>query len=488
LKNPIVSIVLPLRAILALIACVVSLSCGSSGNSNALAPPGISTVVITNIFPAITPPTSSRAQAVAIQADGKIVAAGYADDGTKNVFALARYNSADGSLDPGFGTGGIVTTPVGSVDAEGRALAIQTDGKLVAVGFSFNGSQEVFTLVRYNEADGSLDGAFGSGGVVTTAIGSLDDRAFAVAIQPDGKIVVAGYTSAIFNSAVQSSIAVVRYNTDGSLDTAGFGTNGVVITTPDAVSASGAAANGLVIQPADQKLVVAGVASGAPVTIGSTTIYEDTLLVARYNPNGSVDATWNGGNPSNLTGLVTTAIGTAYEKDEASAVAIDQNGKVVVAGSTYVTLRTLAVVRYNTDGSLDITFNGTGKVSTTIQVNAGATALSLSTNAQLVEQIVVAGVGYNNTYPEFILARYNPTGQLDPTFGSGGTVFTEIMYGAEAFGLAIQSDGQPIAAGYSHGFPQSPPQPLPPQQPDMFTLVRYTTSGIVDTTFPPPPP
>ena len=131
--------------------------------------------------------------AMALQADGKIVMAG----GSANNFLLARYN-ADGSLDAGFGDGGLVTTDVGNGAAdEARGVAIQSDGKIVVVGYVFashipgNPINFDFALVRYN-TDGSLDTSFGDGGKVTTDFNGLGDRAFAVAIQPDDKIVVVG--------------------------------------------------------------------------------------------------------------------------------------------------------------------------------------------------------------------------------------------------------------------------------------------------------
>src|SRR5919197_2614558 len=129
---------------------------------------------------------SSAIAAIALQPDRKIVAAGYSYNGSRNVFALARYN-ADGSFDPSFGNGGTVTTAIGSSNDSAEAVALQPDGKIVAAGRSDNGSQNVFALVRY-DADGSLDTTFGNGGKVTTAIGPREDDAAAVALQPDGQI------------------------------------------------------------------------------------------------------------------------------------------------------------------------------------------------------------------------------------------------------------------------------------------------------------
>jgi uncharacterized delta-60 repeat protein len=450
------------------------LACGQSGNSTALTAPGISTVVITPIGT-----MNARAQAVAIQSDEKVVAAGSAYNGTQNVFALARYNKADGSLDitlnpcpvtPTAPCDGIVTTPIGAVDDQAQALAVQSsDQKLIVAGFSYDtvNNQYVFAVARYiNDGltDGSLDGGFGTGGIVTTKIGGVDDRAFAVAIQSTGEIVVAGYSSEVNGSSIRSRVALVRYDSSGNPDPS-FGTNGIVTT----LIGAGAGAFGLAVQSSDGNLVVAGYSYNGT---------QNVFAVARYNvTDGSLDATLN---PCPVTptepcdGIVTTAIGTI--NDQAYAVAIQSGGEVVVAGSSYATGNSvLTLARYTTAGSLDTTFNTTGKITTPILTDATAFALAIQTDGK----ILAAGSAYNNTYAEFVLARYNSTdGKLDTTFGKGGKVDTKITYGAEAFGLAIQSDGKPVAAGYSQdAFKQ-----------ESFTLVRYGTDGIVDATFPPPPP
>ena len=179
---------------------------------------------------------SSGAADVAIQADGKIVGAGFVIDAGVHKFAVARYNS-NGSLDTTFGTGGLVTTAVGSL-AEAAAVAIQADGKIVAAGGT-DGEAETFVLIRYNST-GTLDTTFGTGGIVTIALGS----AFAhdVAIQADGKIVAAG-----------GEFALARFNSAGSLDNT-FGTGGRVFTAIGSASE----AKALAIQP-DGKIVAAGV-------------------------------------------------------------------------------------------------------------------------------------------------------------------------------------------------------------------------------------
>ncbi len=163
------------------------------------------------------------AYAVAIQPDGKTVAAGVSHNGSNLDFALVRYN-LDGSLDTTFDGDGKLTTAILSGHDVARAIAIQADGKIVVAGYSANGSNYDFALARYN-ADGSLGTSFDSDGKVTTAIFSGDDHARAIAIQSDGKIVVAGDT---YNGS-DYDFALVRYNTDGSLDTS-FDSDGIATT------------------------------------------------------------------------------------------------------------------------------------------------------------------------------------------------------------------------------------------------------------------
>src|SRR6266542_226493 len=171
--------------------------------------------------------TGTGVGALARQPDGKVVAAGGASNGTDTDFALARYNP-NGSLDTSFGTGGKVTTPIGSGDDQARDIALQADGKLVAVGYSSDEGGAFtmdFALVRY-AADGSLDTSFGGTGKVRTNLGPAYDDAFALVLQPDGKLVAAGYS----DTGSEGDFALARYKANGSLDTS-FGTDGKVTTS-----------------------------------------------------------------------------------------------------------------------------------------------------------------------------------------------------------------------------------------------------------------
>src|SRR3989475_1320851 len=225
--------------------------------------------------------SSTTANAVAVSGTN-ILVAGHSLIGATFVIALAQYTSSC-ALDSTFGSSGIVTTPIGSLDADAAALAVQGDGKIVVAGLAGNAMSQIWdvALLRYN-ANGSLDTdpitGFGGGtGIVTTDIGSSSNYANAVALQADGKIVVAG--NAFANPfAGTSDIAVLRYNTDGTLDTAGFGNpNGYVTTNVGAFDNGFAVA----VQPLDGKIVVAG---NADAGMG------DRLALLRYNANGSPDS------------------------------------------------------------------------------------------------------------------------------------------------------------------------------------------------------
>ena len=259
------------------------------------------------------------AYALGIQPDGRIVAAGYSSNGSNYDFALVRYNT-DGSLDTGFGTGGKVTTPIGSSNDIANALGFQSDGRIVVAGSSYNGSNYNFALVRYN-TDGSLDTGFGTGGIVTTSIGSGYNIAYALGIQPDGRIVVAGS----YCNGSNYDFALVRYNADGSLDT-GFGMAGKV-TTP--IGSGYDIAYALDIQ-SDGRIVVAGSSC-----IGSN--YDFALV--RYNTDGSLDTGFGTG------GIVTAPIGSS--DDKAIAIGIQSDGRIVAAGySSNDSNYDFALVRY----------------------------------------------------------------------------------------------------------------------------------------------
>jgi uncharacterized delta-60 repeat protein len=367
-----------------------------------------------------------HAEDVAVQPDGKIIAVGsaFVSDGMRAdyEFALARYN-VDGSLDPSFGAGGKVVTDFFGDEDAARAVAIQGDGKIVVAGFARNGfdlSSIDFALARYNP-DGSLDPAFGSAGKVTTDFSVTEDVALDVAIQSDGKIVAAGYV----RPGATNDFALARYNANGSLDTT-FGSGGKVITD---LSGGFDEANAVAIQ-SDGKIIAAGNSFG-------------DFALARYDTAGNLDGTFGMG------GKVTTPVAISGASDSITALAIQSNGKIIAGGFSLSGPGNydFALARYNADGSLDSGFGAGGTVVTDFfGSNDQANAISLQFNGK----IVAVGSALTSTSALFGLVRYNADGSLDPSFGAGGKVTTGFPggNGAIANAVAIQADGRIVAAGF----------------------------------------
>lgn len=378
----------------------------------------------------------------AVQSDGKILAVGYSFKGTDYDFSVVRYNS-DGTLDVTFDGDGKVLTPVGAKNDFAYSVAIQPDGKIVVAGISNNGTNDDFAVIRY-KANGSLDTTFDVDGKLTTAIGGGNDVANTVLIQSDGKIVVAG-------TAVVSNIdfAIARYNTDGSLDTT-FDTDGKLTT---AIGSGSDFGYGAAIQ-SDGKIVLAGYG-----VIGST----NDFIAARYNADGSLDTSFDG------DGKASVAVGAS--NDFAYAVTIQTDGKIVIAGDFNNGANSdFAVVRLNTSGSLDTAFGSGGKATTAIGAGFdGANAVSIQADGK----IFAAGVSHNGTNNDFAVVRFGSNGILDTSFDVDGKVTTPIGTSFSfAKSAAIQTDGKIIAAGNSNN----------PLNTD-FALIRYTPTGSLDTTF-----
>jgi len=404
---------------------------------------------------------SSGGRALALQPDGKVVVAGSAYNGTNDDIAVVRYN-ADGSLDTSFADDGKQVTEVGTSFDRGNAVALQSDGKIVVAGDSVIGlfSARVgfvrdIAVVRYNP-DGSLDTSFGGDPTVTTDAGADYDSAVAVAVQGDGRIVVAGRVGIYVED---DQFVLLRYNPDGSLDST-FGAGGKVLTPGTPYD--------LVLQ-ADGKIVVSGSLPGD----------SDDMTLRRFNPDGSIDSTFGG------SGTVTTIL-IAGCSEPARAVTVQSDGKIVVAGNVYrrgvPDIIDFAVVRYNPDGSRDTSFGAGGSVITDLGNDSEDAALAVAVQAD--GKIVAAGLSGPDRYHEdFAVVRYNPDGSLDPTFGTDGKIITPL--GAdydEAHGVAIQADGKIVAAGMSGDDDGILPSSLEGAD-SSFAVVRYNPDGSLDATF-----
>jgi len=343
--------------------------------------------------------------------------------------------AAAGSLDPTFGTAGTVITPVGSGDATIQGMALQSDGKIVVAGYAWDGTSDDFAVARYTTA-GVLDPTFGTGGVTLTDHAGNPDRAQAVALQADGKIVAAGFSGDDF--------AVARYTTAGVLDPT-FGTGGMVVTNVGGE----AEATALAIQP-----------NGSIVVVGWAELRGQwNFIVTRYTTAGVLDTTFH------KSGQVSVDFGS---NDYAMGVAIQPDGKIVVAGASGDAGTQIAVARLRSTGGLDKAFGGgTGKVITTY--SGGLASWADAVALQPDGKIVVAGFVYDGTHYRFAVVRYTTAGALDTTWGGNGKVVTNLGVGEDAaHAVALQSDGKIVVAGGGG---------------DDFGVVRYTTAGALDTTF-----
>jgi uncharacterized delta-60 repeat protein len=339
-----------------------------------------------------------------------------------------------GALDLSFGGTGKVATALSPIGhSYGTASAIQSDGKIVAAGYAYFGNDIDFAVSRYN-ADGSLDITFDGDGLVTTDIGDMSDFCYSVAIQNDGKIVLVGGTESY------SKIAVVRYNSNGSLDNT-FDLDGILIATLPSISAQGYST---VIQSDDKILIAAQSFNGANVDFS----------VVRINPDGSFDSTFDS------DGI---AIIDLIGDDLLYAMALQTDGKIVVAGTSSMNF---AAIRLNTDGSLDTSFDTDGKVKTPVTIGDDiATALTIQTDGKIILAGITNAPGNLN-----LLVRYNTDGSLDTTFDTDGMVITSNI--CSVYGVKVQTDGKIIAVGT-----------YPVLASMDFVVVRYNANGSLDLTF-----
>jgi uncharacterized delta-60 repeat protein len=323
------------------------------------------------------PRISAAATSVAIGRDGKIVAAGGE--------AIIRYTVA-GKLDRTFGRGGKVFDSAEAVSA----LAIQADSKVVTAGSSWHRGRNRFALARYTRR-GRLDSTFGRGGKVVTDFGAGSSaHANAVAIQPDGKIAVAG--GAVKNRSAKYGLALARYNADGSLDSS-FGSRGRVETK---VGDWDSEAYGLVVQP-DGKLVVTGNA-----LVGG----DSGFALVRYTVDGELDPTFGrDGQAFDSAGSVWALVG-------------QRDGKLVTAGVGMGRHPNFSIARFLDDGSRDLTFGRNRKRLTDFGATARAYAVAVRPDGEIVAAGTFRGL-------DFALACYTRTGRLDARFGRGGKVTTD---------------------------------------------------------------
>ena len=368
---------------------------------------------------------------VAVQADGKIVAVGeYFGD-----FSLTRFDP-DGTRDSKFGNHGVVHTPFrtgkGCFAVATSVLVQPADQQIVVVGYSYcaNGW---FAVARYN-TDGTLDPTFGHGGKVMTRFTAgghtCSATPAAAALQSDGKILAAGR----IGKTCPWKFAVARYDMGGSLDTT-FSGDGRVATdiTPFVDQAEGIAVQ------SDGSIVVAGTAA-----LGRDESYDERMAVVRYLPHGRLDPSFGKGGKAtaNFQGESTC------HPAEGHAVALQPNGRIVVAGVAGCGFPEMALARFTAAGHIDASFGGNGKVVTELTKNdCESEAFAV---AVLPDRRIVAGGAAGCRSPAFGLARYLPHGALDRTFGNAGVVTTLFPSQQDyewVSGIALQQDGKIVAGG-----------------------------------------
>jgi uncharacterized delta-60 repeat protein len=326
-----------------------------------------------------------------------------------------------------------VTTQVGTADSKAYGLALQADGKIVLAGDASNGANRDFALVRYN-ADGSLDTSFsGDGKVVVPLAGDNVARAVAVDVNGIVTTILAAGTSA-------ADFAITRFNSNGTLD-GSFGTAGIATT-----NISGSDTGLATAVQTDHKILVAG-QGGAD------------FAVARYMPTGVLDTSFD------ADGIVTTSFSVPAM---ARAMALQAGGEIVVVGNAS---NDFALARYNADASLDTSFDGAGGAGNgRFLTDIGGTDVARGVIVQTDGKIVVVGESTAAGVTDAVLVRYNALdGTIDTGFGTAGVAKTR--FGAAsggAFSVAQQADGKLVIAGYANGD---------------FAVARFDTTGALDTSF-----
>jgi uncharacterized delta-60 repeat protein len=365
-------------------------------------------------------PSVDVGRSVVVQPDGKIIVAGYSDFSSVNVdFSVARFNP-DGSVDNSFDFDGKQSTSFTPGRDYGYAMALQADGKVVVAGYFGSDYHENFGVVRYN-SDGSLDNSFDLDGMVTYDFGGRRDFCYGMAIQSDGKLVLAGESTDSGN--FEYDFAMIRLNINGTVDSS-FGIAGQVLTD---FSGSYDRCNAIVIQHWDGKIILGGNSNGSA----------SDFALARYNTNGSLDHSFD------FDGKLITDFAAVNEVIQ--SIAIQPDRKIVALGYTQPSGSSdFAIARYNTEGSLDTAFGNNGLVTTDFQFNNDDWGYGVVLQSD--GKIVAAGIADL----QFGVTRYNYDGSLDTSFSSDGMVTTDFEgLNDDAFAIALQPDGRIVVAGYS---------------------------------------
>ncbi len=405
-----------------------------------------------------------------------------------------------GVLDSTFGTNGITVTDVSNNEMNdgGQSVLTKDNGSIIVTGYTTNtNGDKDFALVQY-DSNGMLDNSFGTNGIASLDLNGFDNIASSSVMQSDGKIITVGYTS-----NTNKDIIVTRFNSNGSLDTS-YATNGIY--TYD--SGADDYAETVAILSNDTILVGCSLSSDYGVIkisslgtndttfgsngivttdLGSGDTIEDIKLqsdgkilitgtsgksvaggdgdvydkaLIRYNTNGTLDTNFNS------TGIIFNSFENGGD-DGGYSIIVQPDGKIIVCGSSYIGLNddNFALTRYNNDGSIDITFGTNG---TTITDFGSSYDYCLSSLLQNDGKIILGGMKVNGTTynRDFCLARYDSNGILDTNFGTNGILATDINNDSRDHGisLAFHQDNKLLLAGYSRNVGET----------FDFAIARYT--------------
>ena len=439
---------------------------------------------------------------MALQSDGKIVTCGTTMHDENVDIHLVRFNT-DGSLDPSFGDGGMVMTDVDDLTNNCDALVIQDDGKILVAGSSYHphsDTRTLITLVRYT-TDGTLDGSFGTGGIVTTSINDLILEVFSVILN-NNKIIVGVSTD------ISNNMFLVQFDNNGSIDN-GFGTNGVVDPNINNLYYP----NKMIVQSDEKILVVGSIENNSQADMGLIRFNRDGSLdpdfglggIASYERSG----TENGNDLAIQSDGRIVAVGQAYDgsdwdfeivrflpsgepdptfgaggfvtydfnalSDFANAVALQSDGKILVVGSTGNDLaRDVALARFTSDGLLDEGFGVDGQVVYDFESGYGqATSVILEGN-----DIIVGGSWSDywgssiDKTTEAVLIGFTSEGAQETNFGTDGSVIFHGIADVQIHDVILQSDSKILVAGHTSG-----------AMFDDIYLARYESDGSLDLAF-----
>ncbi|MDN3656473.1 T9SS type A sorting domain-containing protein [Ferruginibacter paludis] len=395
-----------------------------------------------------------------VQKSGKIILGSYLSNGSNANVAITRLNG-DGSNDNAFGNSGLLTTDISTIIPSYLSssiyldcLALDDNDNILIGASTIDSTDHTNTLLAKYDSNGNVVAGFGVNGKYTINYNQGNTNFTAAAVQNNGKLITAGKT---WNGNYYD-IAVVRYNTNGSLDQT-FGSNGKVITNVGIVSD----VKGVAITP------------GGKIIVGATA--DNHFAINRYNADGSLDNNFS----SNGKQIV-----AMHNQDFLRGVSVQPDGKILAYGQSIDSALDIygyaypnyasSIVRLNVNGELDNTFNNTGLVlipSPAVGEPQEVTSAVVQTDGK----IVVSGSAWNVNYPSGLqLIRLNVNGNLDTSFGNGGIQTSYFMPATHYFGgqLALQGDGKLLATGYSQGVYENYTQ---------IITARYNVNGSPDTSF-----